>query len=88
MNQFKYKFKAKIKIKFEEENLANWIFYSLYPDVKRTKAKDFETSMTKYKDTIEIEICAYTLAKFKGLFKTVLRLLHVLDSIYKHVIKK
>ena len=76
-----YRYHSTLKIKFEDENNANWIYKSIYPDIVKTVSKDFKVDLKIEDNTLIFNIYSNSLSKFRGIYKTILRLLHMLDKL-------
>lgn len=78
----KYAFHSKMEIEFENKKIAELFYYSLYPDIKRTASKYFKVELCIEGNKVIFEVYAYSIGKFRGIYKTILRLLNVLNQLY------
>jgi len=76
-----YRYHSTLEIRFEDEDKADWMYKSIYSDIVKTVSKDFKVDL-KFEDTTLIfDIYSNSLSKFRGIYKTILRLLHMLDKL-------
>jgi len=77
---FKYEFTMEIKT--DNKELVNYLYSALYPDLSREKMDPY--SSIKLEDTsLSIYVGSNSQAKFIGILNTIIRLLSILDRLYK-----
>lgn len=82
MKKCKYPFQSIMEIQFENKDIADLVYHSLYPDVKRTSSKYFEVNIYIENNLIRFTIFADSIGKFRGVYKTILRLLTILNQLF------
>lgn len=80
MKKYKYPFHSIIEIQFKNKNEAELVYHSLYPDIRRTSSKYFKVNMHIEDNLIRFTIFADSIGKFRGVYKTILRLLNILNQ--------
>jgi len=83
MKQYKYPFQSTIDIQFENRDIAELVYYSIYPDIKKTHSKYFKINMYINANSIKIKVSADSIGKFRGIYKTILRLLNLINQFIK-----
>ena len=88
MKKESYRYSSTLEIKFEDVEKADWIYKSIYSDVVKTVSRDFKVDLVLEKDVLKFSIYSNSLSKFRGIYKTILRLLHMLDKLEKVLAKE
>ncbi len=83
MKQYKYPFQSTIDIQFENRDMAELVYHSIYPDIKKTHSRYFEINMYINTNSIKITVSADSIGKFRGIYKTILRLLNLINQFNK-----
>ncbi len=88
MRKQNYRYSSTLEIAFEDSEKAMWVYKSIYSDVIKTVSKDFRVDLEITSNILRFKIESNSLAKFRGIYKTILRLLHMLDRIDRLPLKE
>ncbi len=77
---FKYEFTMEIKT--DNKELINYLYSALYPDLSREKMDPY-SSIKLDEACLSIYVGSNSQAKFIGILNTIIRLLSILDRLYK-----
>ncbi len=81
MKKEDYRYHSTLEISFEDEDKANWVYKSIYSDIVKTVSRDFKVDIKFEDKTLIFDISSSSLSKFRGIYKTILRLLYMLDKL-------
>ena len=83
MKRDKYSLQSVIEIQFKDMETTQLVYYSLYPDIKRTHSKYFEVNISIENSLIRFTVSANSIGKFRGIHKTIFRLLGMVNQLFQ-----
>jgi len=70
-------YSIQVKLGFEGEEVAETVFQAIYSDIKREKMRDVTIDLERSGSTITFTASSPSLAKFRGVVSTFMRLVRV-----------
>lgn len=82
MNESIFKYEFTMEIKTDNKELINYLYMALYPDLSIEK-RDPYSSIKLDEASLSIHVGSNSQARFIGILNTIIRLLSILDRLYK-----